>query len=763
MKARTAGKPGARVLRALVSGDCDEAFELLGPHTVGRRGDASVVRVFRPGASAVSALVDGDIDVPLERIHSDGVFQGKLPRSSGEASVTYRLRISGPDGSSRVVEDPYRFSPVLDERRLGAFVDQGDSRLYETLGARLVRHEGVPGTCFAVWAPNARAVNLMGEFNDWDARSLPMCRRHSGVWELFVPDVGQGSLYKYEVRPRSVRRSLFRAHKGRDDGLSIWTDKADPLGFAAELRPASASMVWDLERYEWGDSEWMAERPARHEPHTALSIYEVHLGSWRRRPGAPDGDPAGWPNYRELADSLLPYVRQMGFTHVELLPVTEHPLDASWGYQTVALFAPTSRHGTPDDFRYFVDRAHQLEIGVILDWVPAHFPRDPHGLALFDGTHLYDHEDPRRGAHPEWGTQIYDFGRTEVRSFLESSALFWLDRYHIDGLRVDAVASMLYLDYARAEGEWVPNEFGGRENLDAVAFIRGLNETIHEAFPDVLVFAEESTAWPKVTHPPRDGGLGFDMKWKMGWMNDTLSVMQNKPEKRAKLHDTLTFSIMYAFQERFLLPLSHDEVVHMKRSLLEKMPGTDAAKFANLRLLFAYMWAHPGRKLLFMGGEFGQRTEWNHDTSLPWELLELPRHEGVQKLVRELNHLYSTLPALHELTLEPEGFEWIDSSDRKRSVLTFQRRARDWRDFVVVAANFSARRWRDYVLGVPFEGEYQVILDTNDPRFGGEGPRAADDEVLVTSPSESHGRECSLRLHLPPLSALYLKREPTAD
>ncbi len=761
MKGKTAGRPGARVLRELVAGDFDEAFDVLGPHPVGRGGEASVVRAFRPGASGVSVLMDGEREVSLERIHPDGVFQGLIPHDSDEARVDYRLRIDSPDGASRVVDDPYRFSPVLGEERLRAFVEQGDSRLYETLGARLVRHEGVTGTCFAVWAPNARAVNLMGGFNDWNARSLPMRRRPFGVWELFVPGIGQGALYKYEVRPRSVRRSRFRVLGAREDGLSIWTDKADPLGLAAERRPASASVVWDLDGYEWGDAEWLASRPDRHEPHTPLSIYEVHLGSWRRRPGTTDGDPAGWLSYRELADSLLPYVKDMGFTHVELLPVTEHPLDASWGYQTVALFAPTSRHGTPDDFRYFVDRAHQLEIGVVLDWVPAHFPRDPHGLALFDGTHLYDHEDPRRGAHPEWGTQIYDFGRTEVRSFLESSALFWLDRYHIDGLRVDAVASMLYLDYARAEGEWVPNEFGGRENLDAVAFIRGLNDKIHEAYPDVLVFAEESTAWPKVTHPPHDGGLGFDMKWKMGWMNDTLSVMQNEPERRSKLHDTLTFSITYAFHERFLLPLSHDEVVHMKRSLLEKMPGTEAEKFANLRLLFAYMWAHPGRKLLFMGGEFGQRTEWNHDTSLPWELLELAPHAGVQKLVRELNHLYSALPALHELTLEPEGFEWIDANDRKRSVLAFLRRACDWRDFVVVAANFSDKLWQDYVLGVPFDGEYRVILDTSDPRFSGEGPSRPEDEVLVTSPSESHGRDSSLRLSLPPLSALFLRREPT--
>jgi 1,4-alpha-glucan branching enzyme len=778
-------------LRAIVTGCCEEPFRVLGVQRSGPGGAGCVVRAFRPHAEAMTLLA-GESRLEMSLCDSEGIFEVVLPedvcRGLEDGPLPdYRFELAWPGGHTEIVDDPYRFGPVTAQEILDEFSDSGLPRVHEFLGARTLVHQGVAGTCFAVWAPGAASVGLMGEFNGWDARVHPMRRRgESGVWELFVPGVETGALYKYEVltdpdaaaeaapvetttgkgkrgkvRGRTGRAGRKRPIRQKPERLA----KADPVGFAAEVRPATASKVWDLEGFAWEDVDWMAQRPAVHASDAALSIYEVHLGSWRRRPGMADGDPAGWLSYRELAEQLLPYVKDLGFTHVELLPVTEHPLDASWGYQTVGYFAPTSRFGSPDDFKYLVDSAHRLGLGVILDWVPAHFPRDPHGLAQFDGTHLYDHEDPRRGSHPEWGTQIYDYGRAEVRSFLVSSALFWLEEYHVDGLRVDAVASMLYLDYAREKGEWLPNEFGGRENLEAIAFLRRLNEHVHTAVPDALIFAEESTAWPKVTHAPADGGLGFDMKWKMGWMNDTLSVMQTEPERRSELHDKLTFSIMYTFQERHLLPLSHDEVVHLKRSLLTKMPGTRTQQMANLRLLFGYMWAHPGRKLLFMGGELGQLAEWNHDSQIEWDRLSEPDHAGIQEMVRALNFLYRSDAALHELALAPEGFEWIDHTDAKNSVIAFLRRATDWHDFVVVVANFSARRLEDYRVGVPFEGEYRVIFDTEDPVFTGSASRAnppgSEDRQEVhyqTAAAVAHGKDCSLTLSLSPLSVLYLKR-----
>ncbi|HKJ02607.1 MAG TPA: 1,4-alpha-glucan branching protein GlgB, partial [Longimicrobiales bacterium] len=631
----------------------------------------------------------------------------------------------------------------LDEGRAVLFLKGQERRAHEVLGARVMTLEGVAGTGFAVWAPNARAVNLMGTMNRWEGRCHPMRPRGAtGVWELFVPDVGKGAAYKYEIVLSSGRK----------------VDKADPCGRSMELRPATASVVWDPTGYVWGDADWRERRSTWDPDRTPVSVYEVHLGSWKRTPPEERsfGD-HGWPTYRQLADDLLPYVKEMGFTHVELLPVLEHPYDQSWGYQPVGFFAPTARFGQPDDFRHFVDRAHQMGIGVILDWVPGHFPDDVHGLARFDGTPLYEHPDPRRGLHPDWGTRIFDYAKPAVRSFILSSALHWLEDYHLDGLRVDAVASLLYLDYSRSEGQWLPNEYGGNENLDAVSFLRELNDAVHQACPGALVIAEESTAWPKVSHGTDRGGLGFDQKWNMGWMNDTLKFMQADPLFRAGQYGQLTFSIMYAFTERFVLPLSHDEVVHGKRSLASKMPGTQAAKLANLRALYAYLWSHPGKKLLFMGGEFAQWTEWNVDAGLDWVLLDFPAHDGVRALVRRLNELYRTDPSLHEQDFHPDGFEWLDCHDPDRTILSYLRWSMDWKDFTAVAVNFTPTPWDDFRLAVPFPGKYRVVLNTDAAAFGGRGRDVPD--VVEARPGELHGRDQYLPIPLPGLASLFVKPE----
>ena len=717
-------------------------FAVLGNHPAGAEGEAGrVVRVFLPWAGEVELLRDGAAPHGLRRLHEEGLFQSDFPDEAHWFG--YRLRVTDRAGRTLELDDAYRFGPLLDEGRVGRFLRGEERRAHQLLGARPATVDGVHGVLFAVWAPHAAAVNLMGSHNRWDARAHPMRPRGAtGVWELFVPGVGVGALYKYQVVTESGRR----------------VDKADPFGRAMELRPATASVVWDPERYAWQDEGWMAERSSWDPTHRPMSTYEVHLGSWRRTP--PDergaGDP-GWLGYRRLADELLPYVKELGFTHVELLPVVEHPYDQSWGYQPLGFFAPTSRFGSPDDFRHFVDRAHQLGVGVILDWVPGHFPEDLHGLARFDGTALFEHPDPRRGHHPDWGTYIFDFGKPAVRSFLLSSALHWLEDYHLDGLRVDAVASMLYLDYSREEGQWLPNPFGGRENLDAVAFLRELNDVVHDACPGALVIAEESTAWPKVSHGTDRGGLGFDQKWNMGWMNDTLEFMEADPLFRESLYGRLTFSMMYAFSERFVLPLSHDEVVHGKRSLLSKMPGPAEQKFANLRVLLAYLWSHPGKKLLFMGGELAQWTEWNVDSGLDWALLDYSTHRGVSALVSALNRVYLEDPAMHALDFHPDGFEWLDCHDPGRTVLSFLRWAPGWGDFVVVAVNFTPVTHEDYALAVPFEGTYRVVLDTDAPDFGGRGEPAG--RTLDSIPEPLQGRDHRLRLRLPGLSALWLKRE----
>jgi 1,4-alpha-glucan branching enzyme len=626
--------------------------------------------------------------------------------------------------------------PTLTEHDIYLFKEGRHVRLHDKMGCQLTVRNGVAGASFAIWAPNARSIAVMGEFNGWDPRAHPLAARQdgSGVWEGFIPGVARGQSYKYRV-------------VSNYNGYEI--DKADPFAFYAEVPPSTASRAWTLE-YQWNDAEWMAGRRRRNALDAPMSIYEVHLGSWRR------GDGQRFLNYREMADQLADYARDTGFTHVELLPITEHPFYGSWGYQTTGFFAATARYGEPQDLMYLVDRMHQNGIGVILDWVPSHFPSDAHGLSYFDGTNLFEHADPKQGYHPEWKSYIFNYGRHEVRAFLLSSALFWLDKYHLDGLRVDAVASMLYLDYGRNDGEWVPNQYGGKENLDAVRFLRDLNEAVYRDYPDVQVIAEESTAWPMVSRPVYLGGLGFGLKWNMGWMHDSLKYMSEDPIHRKYHHDRLTFSIWYAFAENFVLPLSHDEVVYGKGSLIGKMPGDTWRKFANLRALFGYMWGHPGKKLLFMGGEFGQRREWAHDGQLEWEVLQYPEHSGLRNWVGDLNRVYRTEPALHEVDFEQAGFEWIDCHDAESSVIAFLRKSRKG-ETVVVACNFTPLPRENYVLGVPGGGFWRELLNSDAPLYGGSG--TGNYGGVEAAPVPAHGRMHSITITLPPLGVMFLKRE----
>ncbi len=622
------------------------------------------------------------------------------------------------------------------------FKEGTHGRLYERLGSHRVVVDGVEGARFAVWAPNADAVAVMGDFNGWNRERHPLRVRGdgSGIWEAFVPGAGAGALYKYRIRSRWSGQEF---------------DKGDPFAFAWQCPPDTASRVQDLD-YRWGDDDWMRARHARNKLDAPISIYEMHLGSWRRVPE----DANRFLSYREIARPLAEYIREMGFTHVELMPVTEHPFYGSWGYQTTGYFAPTARYGTPQDFMYLVDTLHQHGIGVILDWVPSHFPSDAHGLCYFDGTCLYEHVDPKQGYHPEWNSYIFNYGRNEVRAFLLSSALFWLDRYHIDGLRVDAVASMLYLDYARKQGEWVPNVHGGRENLGAIQFLRLLNEAVYRDYPDVQMMAEESTAWPMVSRPIYLGGLGFGLKWNMGWMHDTLKYMSQDPVHRKYHHDQLTFSIWYAFFENFVLPLSHDEVVYGKGSLVGKMPGDSWRQFANLRLLYGYMWGHPGKKLLFMGGEFGQRREWTHEGSLEWHALQYPEHEGLRRWVADLNRLYRCEPGLYQADFEQSGFEWVDCNDSEQSVLTFMRRPRDGGAPVLVVCNFTPVPRTNYIVGVPHGGYWREVANSDATLYGGSG--MGNLGGVEAAPVGAHGRFHSLALTLPPLAVLMFRTEAAA-
>jgi 1,4-alpha-glucan branching enzyme len=733
-------------LEVIAHGEHSDPFAELGPHwTEGVGKKLLAIRVVHPNAAEVTVLWGKKAEAyRAVRIHPDGVFEAQIPASAAGKSQTeavaagaYRLQFRFSDGYVFETYDPYAFPPVLTEYDLYLSGEGTHYQKYEKLGAHVREVAGVRGVHFGVWAPNARRVSVVGNFNMWDGRVHPMRHRgSSGIWEIFIPGMGEGELYKFEILSSA----------GKLVGL-----KTDPYGFAGEMRPNNASVVCTIDGYKWKDTAWMESRSLRDWLHSPMTIYELHAGSWRRKPEEENR----WLTYRELADELLPYVKRMGFTHIELLPIMEHPLDASWGYQTVGYFAVTSRFGSPADFMYFVDRCHQQEIGVILDWTPAHFPRDGHGLGLFDGTHLYEHADPRRGAHPDWGTLVFNYGRNEVQNFLLSNALFWLDKYHLDGLRVDAVASMLYLDYSRKPGEWIPNAFGGRENLEAIAFLKHLNEVLHSRHPGALMIAEESTSWPAVSRPTYVGGLGFDLKWNMGWMNDTLRYFALDPLFRQHHHNELTFSMIYAFQENFVLPLSHDEVVHGKRTLLEKMPGDDWQKFANLRLLFGYMYAHPGKKLLFMGSEVAERNEFWEESSVDWSLEESAPHRGVQRLMSDLNRLHATERPFFEVDFEWAGFEWIDANDAAASILSFIRRARNPEDYVVVVCNFTPVVRLDYRVGVPGPGFYREILNTDSVYY--EGSDVGNAGGVRAEPIPWNDRPWSVKLKVPPLAAVYFK------
>jgi 1,4-alpha-glucan branching enzyme len=724
------------VLR-IVSGRHGDPFSFLGMHRNSK--GALVVRTFQPGArrAHVTRAATYEIVSELKLVHPEGLFEGEIDSPGGP--FPYRLLIQYGD-SERSIDDPYRFPPILGEIDVHLIAEGRHLRLDEKLGGHPTTIDGVTGVSFAVWAPNAERVSVVGDFNEWDGRRHPMrFRGECGVWEIFLPGIEAGALYKYEILAKN--------------GESIAL-KTDPFAFFCEQAPGTAAIVYDLGRYRWNDAAWMADRGGAIRTDVPVSIYEVHLGSWRR--SVEEG--RRYLTYAELAETLLPYVKEMGFTHIEVLPISEHPFDGSWGYQPLGLFAPTSRFGKPDEFRNFVDRCHQAGIGVINDWVPGHFPRDQQGLGLFDGTNLYEHADPRQGSHMDWGTLIYNYGRNEVADYLLNNALFWLDEYHLDGLRVDAVASMLYLDYSRADGEWIANEFGGNENLDAIAFLRRVNEHLYKQFPGIATIAEESTSWPMVSRPVYLGGLGFGYKWNMGWMHDTLSYISRDPLYRKYHHDQLTLSLTYAFAENFVLPISHDEVVHGKGSLLSKMPGDRWRRFANLRTYLAFMFTHPGKKLLFMGCEFGQEAEWNHNASLDWHLLADPLHAGTQRLVRDLNAMYRQVTALHECDYGPSGFEWIDCTDWEKSIICFLRRGRAIDDVAVVVCNFTPEVRHGYRVGVPKGGLYLERLNTDSDIYG--GSNAGNAGAVMAAATPCHGRPFSLVLTLPPLATLVFIPQP---
>ncbi len=720
----------ANDIAALLEARHRDPFAVLGMH---EDEDGRLrVSVFNPHAKEVRVLdsLSGKELAILEKIDENGFFETVIPRRKQRFS--YHFVVTWNDGNTTTEEDPYRFGNILGETDAWLFGEGNHLRPYEFLGAHLRQIEGVDGVSFGLWAPNADRVSIVGDFNSWDGRRNPMrLRRECGVWELFIPRLAPGAIYKYEIRTRT--------------GEIL--EKADPYGFASELRPRTGSVVHGLPPLR-ELSEGRAEANSLRAP---ISIYEVHLGSWRRVPE--EGN--RFLDWHELAEQLIPYAKDLGFTHIELLPVSEYPFDGSWGYQPVGMYAPTSRFGDPTGFQEFVDTAHAAGIGILLDWVPGHFPTDPHGLGRFDGTPLYEHEDPREGYHPDWNTLIYNFGRNEVRNYLVGNALYWIERFGVDGLRVDAVASMLYRDYSRNAGEWVPNMYGGRENLEAIGFMRRMNEVVGEFCPGAITLAEESTAWPAVSRPTYEGGLGFHYKWNMGWMHDSLEYIKHDPVHRRYHHNQLTFGLVYAFSENFVLPLSHDEVVHGKGSLLSKMPGDAWQKFSNLRAYYGFMWTHPGKKLLFMGGEFAQGREWNHDESLDWHQLELEWHSGVQALIRDLNAVYKRLPALHERDFEPQGFRWLDMNNADWSVLAFARVGMDDRKVAISISNFTPEVHRRYRIGVPLEGCYVEVLNTDAAAYGGSDVRNA--APLQTEPVPWAGQGWSLELTLPPLATLILE------
>ncbi|MBP6602137.1 MAG: 1,4-alpha-glucan branching protein GlgB [Verrucomicrobiales bacterium] len=706
-------------------------FGFLGLH-LNPAGAGMVLRVFRPHTSYAKVTLGNGEVLEMTRIHRDGFYETIFPDC--KEAFDYRLTFQFGDVVTGPLRDPYSFGPVLGEQDVYFLGEGTHRRLWKTMGAHPRQFDGIEGIAFTVWAPNAHRVSVVGDFNGWDGRVHPM-RNHNGVWEIFLPHLVPGDHYKFEII-------------GAEGHLAV---KSDPFAFFSQHGPQTASIIYDLNRYVWNDSNWMQKRAKANPYASAMSIYEVHLGSWKRR--YEDGN--RFLSYLEFADELIDYVSDMGYTHIELMPVAEFPFDGSWGYQGCGYFAPTSRFGTPDEFRQFVDRCHQRNIGVIVDWVPAHFPKDAHGLARFDGTALYEHADPKQGEHADWGTLIFNFGRNEVRNFLISNAMFWLQEFHIDGLRVDAVASMLYLDYSREAGQWIPNQYGGRENIEAIEFVKQLNQICYEENPGIMTLAEESTAFPGVSRPVDSGGLGFGFKWNMGWMNDSLRYMSHEPIHRKYHHGSATFSMIYAYQENYILVLSHDEVVHGKGSIIQKMPGDRWQQMANARFFLAWMFSHPGKKLLFQGIDFGQTEEWNYSQSLPWHLLEYPEHSGFQRLVRDLNRLYVSEPALHELDHEPGGFEWIDHNDAKHSLFSFIRRS-SRNEIIVVVINATPVPRSGYRLGVPEGGYYEEILNSDSGLYGGSNVGAAGG--IAAQEQEAHGRSQSIQIEIPPLATVFFKR-----
>ena len=728
------------LINAILNCSHHDPFQLLGIHKDPKQPERIFARTLQPDAREVW-FISGSAEYPMNPVHKGGLYECVLDRRHLSfpdlAPYDYQYRVVYTNGATHLHNDPYRFLPILSEQDRYLFNTGTNYSLYNLFGAQMGMHERVSGTLFRVWAPSAKAVSVIGHFNGWDGRVHQMRALDStGIWELFIPGIVEDELYRFKIRT--------------SNGSLV--EKSDPFQFFGEIRPHTASVIRDMNRYQWNDLKWQTNKNKTSPYNKPLSIYEIHPGSWRRDPGSPER----FLTFKELADQLIPYVKTLGFTHVELMPVMEHPLDESWGYQVTGPFSVTSRYGVPDDFMYFVDQCHQNDLGVILDWVPAHFPKDPHSLARFDGSALYEHEDPRQGAHPEWGTLIFNYGRSEVSNYLICSALFWLEKYHIDGLRVDAVASMLYLDYSRKEGEWIPNRYGGRENLEAIEFIKHMNSVIYERHPGTLMIAEESTSFYGVSKPTDTGGLGFGFKWNMGWMNDILNYFSKDAIFRKYHHNSLTFSMMYAYSENFILPLSHDEVVHGKKSLIEKMPGDDWQKFANLRLLLLSMWLHPGKKLLFMGGEFGQRSEWYCKYSLDWHLLEEgAKHRQLQDFVSELNSFYRDNPALWEQDYRQEGFSWLDLEDRDNSIISFARFSEKSEDHLVCLLNFTPQTIQDYKVGLPSNMEYVMIFCSDADKYGGSSKCADSTFKPVKKP---HARtDYHSIITVPPLAGVVLK------
>ncbi len=724
----------AEEIASMSDGSHGDPFSVLGFHKIVQKTTEKLaLRVFRPEADKVLVNIGKSKPAELSRLSDEGLFELIFPKRKNAAD--YTLTIVPYHGDTFEIHDPYAYGKMIDDFDLQLWGEGNHKKAYEFMGAHPKKLGDVSGTHFVVSAPSATRVSVIGSFNNWDGRTHRMRKYHDqGLWELFIPHVSVGDEYKYEIKSPV-----------QDPPLK----KADPFAFYSQLRPDTASKVFDIEGFSWGDDDWVNSRSATQSLDQPLSIYEVHAGSWKRK-----GDGSEYLSYRELAEELVPYAKDLGYTHIELLPIAEHPYDPSWGYQITGYFAPTSRFGNPHDFMYFVDECHKAGLGVIVDWVPAHFAKDDHGLRRFDGTGLYEHEDSRQGEHKDWGTCIFNFGRTEVQNFLISNALYWCDKYHIDGLRVDAVASMLYLDYSREDGEWIPNKYGGRENIEAIDFLRKFNDSVHEHFPGTITFAEESTSWGGVSRPTQTGGLGFDYKWNMGWMNDTLAYIEKDPIYRKYHQGELTFSLIYAFSENFTLPFSHDEVVHMKNAMLSKMPGDDWQKFANLRLLYTYMYAHPGKNLLFMGCEFGQWAEWSESKSLDWHLLDWENHQGIQKIIRDLNALDKREKALHQNDFDWRGFEWIDFNDADRSVISFVRRAKDPSDFLVVVLNFTPGVHNDYKIGVPEAGEYEIIMNSDSEFYGGSN---VGESNLQAHQGDWQNQPANLTLTIPPLAGVILK------